>query len=274
MTMVSRLALILITLFWVTMNVLLWRSEFGQRNPVGSLVPPELVWHKVLTAPDDSSLEIVHHGKKIGYCHWMANVGKEQATGKTMDEDLQPEGLVEQLTGYGVDLDGGVTVGDLPNRLRFNLDMRFTTNHVWQEFNARFTLRPNAWEIHAAAVQQTLQLKIEDGRSQFEHIFSFADLQNPQALLREFAGPFPLTLLGTVGLPSGSGRISAAALGLTWEARNDWIKVGHTPVRAYRLWARVLDQFQVAVFVSRVGEILRVELPDELLLINDELTGL
>jgi hypothetical protein len=35
----------------------------------------------------------------------------------------------------------------------------------------------------------------------------------------------------------------------------------------------VLDKYQLTIFISRVGEILRVELPDEILLVNDQLAA-
>ena len=64
------------------------------------------------------------------------------------------------------------------------------------------------------------------------------------------------------------------SLGLRWEARNDWLKIGHSQVRVYRLHTRLLDRYQAVVVVSRVGEILRVELPNGLLLVNEALTNL
>jgi hypothetical protein len=47
--------------------------------------------------------------------------------------------------------------------------------------------------------------------------------------------------------------------------------VRHASVRAYRLKTRILDRYDIVIFVSRVGEILRVELPDEIVLTNDQL---
>ena len=61
---------------------------------------------------------------------------------------------------------------------------------------------------------------------------------------------------------------------LDWEARNDWLEIGHAQVRVYRLRAQLLDRYQIVVIVSRVGEIMRVELPDGLLLMNEALTNL
>ena len=74
--MFNRLYFPLITLFWIVMNVLLWRAEFGGGREFGSAVSTEVVWQKILTAPDDSTLEISLNGKKIGYCRWGANAGR------------------------------------------------------------------------------------------------------------------------------------------------------------------------------------------------------
>ncbi len=62
----SRIAFLCVTLFWVAMNLLLWRSEFGSRDALGTPVPVELVWRKVLTAPDHSALQIRRDGTTIG----------------------------------------------------------------------------------------------------------------------------------------------------------------------------------------------------------------
>ena len=63
-------------------------------------------------------------------------------------------------------------------------------------------------------------------------------------------------------------------LGLKWEARNDRLTIGSNPVRVYRLEARLFDRYRAILFVSPVGEILRVELPDDILLTNDALSNL
>ena len=49
-----RITFLIVTAFFVTMNVLLWRSEYGARGHQGSPLPSELVWEKVLTSPDNS----------------------------------------------------------------------------------------------------------------------------------------------------------------------------------------------------------------------------
>jgi len=274
--MLNRLLLLLIVLFWVTMNVLLWRSEFAGKNELGSGVPVETVWQKMLRAPDDSNLEIFHHGKKIGGLRWSPNVGEMLATGKTAAEELQPEGRIKNLGGYTIDvMDGTLEMPESRKRLRFNFSSSFTTNHAWQEFSVRVALRPSTWELRTVAAEETLHLKFQEGDDLFQRDYTFAELRDPEKLLREFAGPLPLGMLLGGLLPPGGGQVPAlknASLGLRWEARNDWMKIGHAQFRIHRLSARLLNRYQVVVCVSRVGEILRVDLPDGVRVMNTAFT--
>jgi hypothetical protein len=113
---------------------------------------------------------------------------------------------------------------------------------------------------------------MEDETAKSEQIFKFADLRNPEFLAREFELPLPL--MGAMGLTAGKKSANPMSLGLVWEAYNDWVTIGHTPVRAYRLKTKVLDRFPITIMVSRVGEILRVELPDDWVLVNDQFMNL
>jgi hypothetical protein len=51
-------------------------------------------------------------------------------------------------------------------------------------------------------------------------------------------------------------------------ARCGWVIL----LSVYRLEGRVLERYRLVVWVSRVGEILRVELPGQLHLVNDQLS--
>jgi hypothetical protein len=67
---------------------------------------------------------------------------------------------------------------------------------------------------------------------------------------------------------AGGPGLQKLSLGLQWEARQDWLKVGSARLRCYRLHTRLLEKYRAVVYVSRVGEILRVELPDGYVLQN------
>jgi hypothetical protein len=264
---IYRLALILITCFWVVMNLLLWRAEYGNRDQLASSVPASVVWQKMLTAPDSSSLSIFHHGKKIGFCHWMTSVGEELSNAK--EEDEPPEGMVARLTGYRIQIEGNLALAGSANRARFDGGLRLSTNQLWQDFNLRLNLRPVVWEIRSVAAEQKLHLKAIEGDASDERIFKFSDLQNPAALLQDLGGPLALGIFENLRLGAHASSTPAPGLGLKWDAIRDSMHVRHASVRAYRLSTRLLDRYRIVIFVSRVGEILRVELPDDVVLTND-----
>src|SRR5256885_325788 len=116
--MLSRIALLLAAILWVVMNVLLWRAEYGHSVSTGSVVPPALIWKKMLTAADPSSLSIFHHAKKVGFCHWTTSVG-EQLSAPREDTPATPEGMVQRITGYRVQLEGNLMASNSPGRIRF-----------------------------------------------------------------------------------------------------------------------------------------------------------
>jgi hypothetical protein len=267
--MVARVVFGLIALFWVTMNFLLWRAEWGSRGSGGSTVPVDVVWRKILNSPDSSSLSIWQANRRIGFCHLVTSVGEEFAK---LDE-APPEGMVQTVNNYVIKFDGNLTFSENNLRLRFDLTLRLSTNRTWQEFELRLTSRPVVWEFRASAAEQILQLHAEDGETSMDRTFRIADLQNPQKLLGEFGGGLALPFLGMLGLP-GSHSNTALKTGLRWEGTMDTVRMGHEPVKVYRLRTRLLDRYEVSIWVSRAGEILRAQLPQDIVLMHDQLGGM
>lgn len=273
----SRLPFLLVSAFFITMNVLLWRAEFGGHHQFGSAIPAEAVWEKIVTAPDNSLLTIRHHGKKVGNCHWLPSVGQERFTGKTMSEEPPPEGMIERPSGYNIDVNGNIFVDEF-SRLRFAVELHLSTNQTWREFNIRLTLRPSVWvwELRAVAATQSLRLRMDDGQEQSEKVFAFSDLQHPDKILKELGGPLLPAILGSMGISTSMPAVGPqrVSLGIEWQSHYDRLKVGGELMRVIRLQTRLFDRFQAAIFVSPVGEILKVELPDQIVLINEALSNL
>jgi hypothetical protein len=270
--MYSRIVFVVLTLFWVTMNVLLWRAEFGGKNE-GGTVPVSIVWQKILMAPDDSNLDITQQGKKIGSCRWSPNVGEELATGKVGQTDFSPDGRIKKASGYSIDImEGMVDFGGREKRFLFNFNSHFSTNHQWQDFSVRVSQRPAIWDLQASAAEQTLTLRMGDGGSDWQRKFTFAELRDPQKLLQEFAGGLPLGMLAG-GMVTGLGtpQDKSVSLALDWDARHDWLEIGHSRLKVYRLHTKLAGKYEVTVYTSRVGEILRVELPNGIRLQNSRL---
>lgn len=267
--MFARFVFLLITLFWVTMNVLLWRAEYSEQYPARSPVPVAVVWRKILTAPDSSSLNILVQGKRVGFFHWSTSVAEEFA----QLEEAPPEGMLKKMENYRIQFDGSASVPDVIKWFRFACEVKLSSKQVWQELTLRLRSRPNVVEIHATAADQSVHFKLDDGESQFERVFRFAELQNPETLLRELGGPFADELLEGFVPQAVTQEVSSPALDVKWEAYLDAIRIRHESVPIYRLEAQVLGRYPMAIYVSRVGEILRAELPGGIVLVHDLLSN-
>jgi hypothetical protein len=256
--MTARLTFLGIVAFWLTMNVLLWRTEFGVRGG-DTPVPVQLVWRKILTAPDASSLSVYQAGDRMGYCEFSTGVGQQMATFE--GDKPPPEGFVAHA-GYQIHLAGNVALGDFTNRLKFDGRVQFTAAHQWQELTLKITSRLAVIEIHSLATNQTAHVKFSnDGTPVLERDFTFTDLQNPGAIVRALTGNFADGLFGAFDLPELAP--DAAAQKIEWDARRTRVKIGTEAVPVYRLETSVLGH-PVIVDVSTLGEILCVELPGDI----------
>ncbi|HEX9046390.1 MAG TPA: hypothetical protein VF988_05130, partial [Verrucomicrobiae bacterium] len=120
--MIARLTFVGIVVFWLAMNFWLWRIEYGSRGG-DTPVPVQLVWRKILTAPDASSLSVYQNGERMGYCELSTSVGQQMAT---YDEDKPPPEGISTRTGYQVHLAGNVSLGDFTNRVKFDGRLQFS----------------------------------------------------------------------------------------------------------------------------------------------------
>lgn len=265
--MAGRITFIAITLFWVVMNVLLWRAEFGRGRETVSEVKPEMVIDRLLNAPDASTLRVLHHGAAIGTLTWKPFV--TEADPGTGTAAALPEGMV---VNGGYTLDADLTINaELPtDRWRILSHLELDTNKVWQEWTIRVQQRPASWELVARQGQDEVVLRYEEGKEHWEKRFSLRDLSNPRNVL----GPYAMLLPGPISKNLGQFDAENARQTFEWRASNDWLKVGRNRVRAYRLSAKLFANLEMVAYLSKAGEILRVQLPDTFLLVNEALPGL
>jgi hypothetical protein len=276
---VNRLVLPALLAFWGVMAFLLWRSEYGVGVDFGTPVPLEAVWQRILTAPDDSALEIRHGRERHGRVVWAPNVGQELETGKV--DDLAGSGQVRQATHYTIDLDGSLQPVAGERGFRFSSQARFATNNSWEAFNVRVSQRPMRWTLSADATNRAIVITILEEDGQWERSISFDELARPEKLLAELGAPWAAGLLAGV-LPAGpSGAVGARAFsperlaaGIKIEARQDWFEVSNSRIRAYQVRLRLTESLRATIIVSRAGEILRAEFPDHWVFINEKFLGL
>lgn len=256
--MYARLTFLCIAAFWVTMNVLLWRAEYGIHGG-DTPVPVQLVWRKILTAPDASSLSVYQKGDRMGYCEFSTGVGQQMAT---FDEGKPPPDGFTTHTGYQIHVAGNVSLGDFTNRLKFDGRMRFDRFRRWEELNLKITSRTAIIEIHSLATNKTAHVKMSNEGSPFlERDVDFTDLQDPGSVFRALTGNLTADLFGVFDtseiLPDTSSQK------IEWDARRTRVKIGTEAVPVYRLETSVLGH-PVFVDVSTLGEILRVDLPGDI----------
>lgn len=277
--MARRVVFVVLAAFWVTMNVLLWRAEF-RSDAEGDVLPPAIVWRRMLTAPDDSGLAINMGQNRIGFVRWIPNAGQEMETGKVGSEN-EIEGRVTILTNYTVNCEGNFLMPESNARLRFELNARFDQRQKWRDWNLTITQRPNLWRIAADKEKDLLELRVGPGKEPFTQRIKLSDLQNPQKLLNDtgLAAALPMAAALVPGLdpamlseiPTNAAPVTA---GIQWTARQDWMKIGNSRIRVYRLEAQLLEDYKAVMLLTRVGEILRIELPGEVVLANESLINL
>lgn len=273
----SKLIQCAIAAFWAVMMFLLVRSEYGfGGGGMSGSISPEVVWEKMLTAQDTSSLEIFFRGKKVGMCRWASGVTHEDAPQSETAESLSNEGRVERVTGYTVELDGTVSMAAVTNTLRFSLGGGFGTNLGWSQWEVRLTLKPLQLELVGQMDSGAVTMNYDDGYRMTQRSFTREQLRRPDTILNDLAGPAAMFVAGQVRSTMAANGITngPAASAVRWDAGFDWMDLGHGSLRVFLLRCRLGDNLQARIWVSRAGEILRAELPFQIVITNNELPRL
>jgi hypothetical protein len=268
--MFTRLLLLALGAVCITMNVLVWRAEYSARAN-DFPVPEAVVWRKIMTAPEASSLNVYQSGKRTGFCEFSTSVEQEMAQ---MDENRPPpEGFI-QHAGYQLRINGNASMGDFTNRVKFDGHLQFAPNRSWRGLDLHVFMHGVSVVIDSLATNQTVAISITSEGVTVQRTLTFAELQDPNRLLHSFAddvgGDFG-GLLASLEFPALSAAGSNPAGGIHWEASRSRIFFGREPVPVYRLETRVLDH-PVVIIASTLGEILRVEIPGDTVATLDEWT--
>jgi hypothetical protein len=252
---IPRITFFLIAAFWVTTNVLLWRTEYGSHGGEIS-VPLDLVWKKILTAPDVSTMNVYQNGERTGFCEFSTSVEQEMAN---LDENSPPPEDLAAHAGYQIRLNGNISIGDFTNRVKFDGRFDFSSVHNWRALSLKISSRAVTVDIHSIATNRTVAMEIRTDGSTELHVFNFADLQSPNKLLRAFSENSAGDFFGGFELPELP-QTPALAQTIHWQASRERLMLGREPVSVYRLQTQIFAN-KIVIYVSTLGEILRVELP-------------
>lgn len=263
--MTTRVLFIFVAAFWLVMNVLLWRAEFGRGRETLSEVPLDTVVERLLNAPDPSVLQIQHQGENRGTLRWIPTI-EDTRLNAAEENTLIPEGMVE-AAGYNLDLDLNLVTGLEGPAARFRIlaHLDLDTNRVWQSLSLRFFQRPATWELTTRAGDDAIQVRFDEGKTSWEQTFRLRELGQ----LTRFLGPYASLIPGPLAVNPGEFDPGQLARQIRWSTRNDWLKVGRNRVRTYRVQATLFGRYELMAQLSRAGEILQVSLPDGVTLLNE-----
>lgn len=286
--------LILTGLFWLGMNVLLWRSEYGGGSQ-GNPLPIKTVISKILDTPDPSELDIYYQNNRVGHCRWVVTqLGQGDAqelapdaidAGDDVDlEAAEMSGLIKDVRNYIVNVDGHVQGGgEDPRRVRFMLNIRLSPQWQWTRFDGKLGFR-NQWiHLRSDKEEQSFLLKVEQEGTHWETKFTFDQMSNPQALIGQLSKENPLiamTLTPLMGLINSYQQSDSVAnlqsenWANSWNAFSDWMTVAHSRMRIYRLESGESRRSALSITVNRAGEIISVNAPQKISLRNENVLGL
>ena len=109
----------------------------------------------------------------------------------------------------------------------------------------------------------------EEGRQRFEQTFETRNRAALQLMLAPYLKALPSGFIPDLALNHPESLVKNVSI----DARSDWMQIGRSRVRVYRLSARLPGQLEATAFISRAGELLRIQLPDRLQLVNDAIIG-
>lgn len=273
--MINRIVLAVVCIFWLVMNLMLYRYEVGNKSKYHSSVPIETVWKKVLMSPDQSSLEIFQSGKRIGVCRWIAGAGDEQMRKFLQSEEGEPtKTAIIKPSFYTIDFDGNLSIRDVNGNIRFYFHALLPDEKSWSNLNIRVTVDRMNVNINASSSNETMVLRIDTPEDVFQKRFTFDELRNPANILQSLGGPVGLLFLPELSSLTQTNVSASSKINLDWQAYYDNMIVGKTALWVYRVEINLFKRFKAAVNISRAGEILKIELPNNIELINEAFVNL
>ncbi len=270
--MLRRLLFLSVTLFWLVMNYLLWQRDFRAADIAGSDVPLDVVWERMVRAADDSFLYIYKNKKQVGDLRWsteLVQLIQTNQAGEVIDTGFLADGMVREAANYQVEINGGrIMLGKPYGQVRYEFSSSFSTNNTWEFFEFSFRQKEKLLQFHANRTNELLAATFIAGDVNMKRELTFEQLKDPQQIATALIGPMPMAtfaggLMSGLSGPSHPGvdMFHMVKLGLRWEARQDWLKIGHSKLRTYRVSLNLPEGEELAIYVSRSGEVLRVMMP-------------
>jgi hypothetical protein len=279
----QRLILVMLGCFWLFMTWQLWRVEYAGQK-LGAAVEISTVWDKVLRAPDDSQLQIVHapSGQLMGSLDWQPKVLTENTS--------RVEGQITRIDGYELEMDNGVfLLGTDQGQVKFGINLVMNAASAWQTVRINFRMLDdqNITDLHlgalATASNQVLNLDLELHNYSNRIQMPLEDIRDPRKFskaLLELRGTGKLTTITTMFAINKL--LDEANLGtqldfnfeLPRKAHLDRLPGVRSDIKVYRVDFEPFQGWPASMYINPTGEILLVRLPQGYELRNTHYYGI
>ncbi|WP_395749776.1 hypothetical protein [Prosthecobacter sp.] len=258
-----RVAAVLAVLFWAVMSGLLVRDIYFPEASRFAVVPPKVVMNLFLRQSETfgTTLHLYHHNEKIGHADLQVS-RRGKADGQVM-YDLIAHGVVEQLEPGGQLRSIAAT---------WSMGSTLADAERWKHLTLKASLPHQDASMHLNwnENQPTPEVQVKQGDR------VVMNSQDVKALMGMVAGKDgDLALLSMVGggLPkAGGGGTQTEAMIL--QAREGLLALAGRQRKCFVLTLPILGMYEVKMIFTEAGELARIDLPDDYVLLEPTIHGL
>ena len=272
----QRFVLAILVCFWGFMGFRLWQVEYGGKR-LGAAVDIAIVWDKILTAQDEAPLAIVNEqtGEMLGWLNWAPSVTRDDTV-----ERGEVDGMVDTVLDYSLDIENGRLFGSQAEHdLNFRLHLGFgpPPGREWTDVQLMVqTYEPVDLEFNldAQSTNEFFTASLEGGGKSNEVKLLYSELKKPDKLVKvglELSGFNPLIASGTAAMVKGVMKKEELDQPLKFklpaieQAHFDTLPGVRSEIKVYRLDVPMGNGVFIKVYVSMMGEVMRVEIPEILM---------
>lgn len=249
--------------FWLVMMTLLIRSELLETKPLGYAVPVETVMQKIFDGGEASDLAIYYQGNRVGRCS--LQVVKEKKT-------PAPSYVVKSELMLDFDMFGK------PVRLQSTTDSSFDQKYQMTRFHSHTVTGDSQVEMQGDLASKEVEFVMNFGDGyQEKHKLPFATLEKMGP-----SGAMGLFGMGGLQLPDAAKDKTASSLlpsmgkanrGPTTSIEEAPLQIGGQKLTALMVHTKYDESLWSKVYVSPMGEVLKVETSFGVTMRNSQLAG-
>ncbi len=270
--MVGRITAVVVVAFWTVMMAALVRMEYlGELG--GTEVPAELVLRKVFSQESPARLNVLHEGQVIGFC----KVDVERPPATALTEAAAAGDALLAGPGYQVHTELTLALANfgIPSRLRIIGHTQFSPTFEVEAFKINTTIGDGRVEVRGQSATQKLTVDFSIGEYRDHREFDYQQLRAAglQSILG-MAGLANMGLLGGTGmeaLPPSVTSGAASGKKIT-SVRTSRLRIAGEAEETYLIETRLDESMWARIWISKQGEVLKVDTSMRVTLLADTLT--